>query len=207
MDVAAFYHDFDKHPGDRIRLFAALAEFVQPETVLYPGSYVDIAPSVFFDDVTYLDMDKRAARFFEQRDDVDQLVAAMRAGVGAESSFELRFIHSNYEDELPIDLASVDLLISLYAGFVSEHCSRYLKPGGHLFANNSHGDVSMADLDPGYEPVAVVKASADKYRVVHDDLAGHLNPTREDPTRESLHASGRGVAFEKKAYAYVLRRS
>ena len=206
MDVAAFYRDFDKHPGDRIRLFGALAEFISADTVMYPGSYVDIAPSVLFSDVTYVDMDKRAARFFSQEEDVLKLLNQMRHESGVGGAFDLRFIHSDYSHDLPVECDGVDLLVSLYAGFVSEHCSRYLKPGGYLFANNSHGDVSMANLDPSYELVAVMKSSGGRYRIVTNDLEGYLKPTREQPTVESLHASGRGVAFEKKAYAYLLRR-
>ena len=34
---------------------------------------------------------------------------------------------------------SVDLLISQYAGIISQPCKRYLKPGGYLLVNNSHG--------------------------------------------------------------------
>ena len=206
MDANSFYREFDKHPGDRIRLFGALAEFLPADAVMYPGSYVDVAPSVFFGDVTYVDMDKRAARFFSQEADVRKLINEMRSESGVDGAFDLRFIHSDYSHDLSVEPGSVDLLVSLYAGFVSEHCSRYLKRGGHLFANNSHGDVSMADLDPSYELVAVMKSSEGNYRIVTDDLEAFLNPTREQPTVESLHASGRGVAFEKKAFAYLLRR-
>ena len=51
----------DQHQGDRWRLFSAVAESLDASTVLYPGSYVDLAPSFVFDSVTYLDVDKRAA--------------------------------------------------------------------------------------------------------------------------------------------------
>ena len=53
----------NRHSGDRDRLFAAVAEAV-PEVseALYPGSYVDVAPSFVFDDVTYVDIDRRAER-------------------------------------------------------------------------------------------------------------------------------------------------
>ena len=46
---------------------------------------------------------------------------------------------------------SFDLLISQYAGFVSQHCKKYLKIGGILLVNNSHGDASMAKLDDDYK--------------------------------------------------------
>ena len=51
--------EHDRHEGDRWRLFRAVADFVAPRTVFYPGSYIDIAPSFVFDSVTYLDTDER----------------------------------------------------------------------------------------------------------------------------------------------------
>lgn len=48
----------DRHEGDRHRLFAAVADAVSARTVLYPGSFVDIAPSVVWPLVTYVDTDR-----------------------------------------------------------------------------------------------------------------------------------------------------
>ena len=82
MDVQKSYAAYDYHPGDRIRLFEAVAKHVDSGPVLYPGSYIDIAPSVFFDEVTYVDMDRRATRFFAEADQVAQLVARQRVAAG-----------------------------------------------------------------------------------------------------------------------------
>ena len=54
----------DQHQGDRSRLFSAVGKAIDAETVFYPGSYVDIAPSFVFGSVTYLDADKRTPGFF-----------------------------------------------------------------------------------------------------------------------------------------------
>lgn len=35
----------DRHTGDRMRLMAAVYSFVGDTPILYPGSFVDIAPS------------------------------------------------------------------------------------------------------------------------------------------------------------------
>jgi hypothetical protein len=61
----------NRHTGDRLRLFTAVADTVAAETVLYPGSFVAIAPSFVFPAVTYLDEDKRAARFFADSEGVE----------------------------------------------------------------------------------------------------------------------------------------
>ena len=46
------WREQDKHEGDRQRLFTAVSEAFPANRVLYVGSFVDIAPSFVFDDVT-----------------------------------------------------------------------------------------------------------------------------------------------------------
>ena len=208
-DVARFHAEFDYHTDDRVRLFDAASQFVDTEArVLYAGSYVDIAPSVWFDDVTYVDVDKRAPRFFAQTEAVDNLVASKRQSASGRSDTKpsIAFHHADYSGDLPIEDGSIDLLVSLYAGFISEHCSRYLRPGGLLLTNNSHGDASMATLDERFELVAVVTSSNGKYRVRTDNLDRYLQPKRgEAPTRDGLHATNRGIAYTTSPFAYIFR--
>lgn len=117
------------------------------------------------------------------------------------------FHPADYATELPVEDGSIDLLVSMYAGFISEHCSRYVRPGGHLVANNSHGDASMAMLDPGWQFVAAVVSRSGEYAVRSDGLDRYLVPKRGDPpTREQLHQTNRGVAFTTPAFAYVFQR-
>lgn len=209
-DVAKFHRDYDRHPDDRIRLFDAVSGHVTADRVLYPGSYVDIAPSVFYDEVIYVDVDRRTPRFFAQVEPVAELVAAKRRAIGrpTEPPPIIEFHHLDYNDPLPIAERSVDLLISLYAGFISEACAAYVKPGGHLLANPSHGDVAMADLDPGYELVAVVHSRDGAYVVDDRGLDRYLIPKKgERPTAEQLHDDGRGIAYTRPAFAYLFRRA
>lgn len=209
-DVAAFHADYDgRHPGDHVRLFASVAEGIGPSRVLYPGSYVDIAPSVLFDDVTYVDTDRRAARFFAQTEAVADLVRRERIATrdAPAGPATLRFHEADYRSALPVAVDSMDLLISLYAGFVSEHCTRYVASGGWLLANSSHGDVAMATLDPAYVLAAVVTSRAGRYRVRTDDLDRYLVPRRgHPPTVEQLHRTNRGIAYTRTAYAYLFRK-
>jgi hypothetical protein len=187
LDVETFYADYDRrHPADRIRLFAAVAEEIGPAAVLYPGSYIDIAPSVLFDDVTYVDTDRRAARFFAQADAVTGLVQRTRAATpGApRSTATIRFHRADYRSPLPIADGSAQLLVSLYAGFVSEHCARYLAPGGWLLANSSHGDVAMAALDPAYVLAAAITTGKGRYRVRTDHLDRYLSPKPSRPAAD-----------------------
>jgi hypothetical protein len=194
----------DRHVGDRQRLFTAVAETVDASKVLYPGSYVDLAPSFVWPSVTYVDIDRRAAQFFGDDDGVQQLL--IEHGVDA-VTHAVRFIGADYADTLCLDDGEFDLLISLYAGFISEHCTQYLRVGGTLLVNPSHGDAAMASIDPRYRLTAVITARSGRYSVTSRELDTYLQPKRDvDVTRESLHASGRGVAYTKSPFAYLFER-
>jgi len=102
---------------------------------------------------------------------------------------------------------SVGLLVSLYAGFVSEHCSRYLHPGGWLLVNPSHGDVAMASIDPRYRLAAVVNARSGDYSVTDRGLDSYLIPKRPiDVTPQLLHRKSRGIAYTRSPFAYLFQR-
>lgn len=209
-DVARFHADYDVHADDRIRLFRLLADTV-PSTarVLYPGSYVDIAPSVWFDDVTYVDTDKRAATFFDQTEAVDALIDQKRGVVGrpAGTAMSTQFLHLDYRTPLPVALESFGLLVSLYAGFVSEHCTDLLEAGGTLLVNPSHGDAAMASIDPRYRLSGVMLSTSGDYRVSIDDLDTYLVAKRPDTiTVDSLHDSGRGVGYTRSPFAYLFTK-
>ncbi len=205
IDVASVYSDFARHHGDRAPLFEALCRHIEPESVLYPGSNVDIAPSVAFDRVTYVDSDKGAKRFFSQAEAVKELIRSKRDDSSV--SFEVDFIAADYREPLDTPDGSVDLLVSLYAGFVTEHCGRCLASGGWLLVNNSHGDAGVVSLTPGYELIAVVDSRAGTYQVSTSRLDDHLVPKRGgEPSIESLHASGRGIAYTRSPFAYLFEK-
>ncbi len=202
--TAKLWAQQDRHPGDRWRLFRAVGAAVPARSVLYPGSYVDLAPSFVFPKVTYVDLDRRAARFFADAAGVRELIASHE---GSPADPELAFQHADYSSDLGLEPESFDLLVSLYAGFISEHCTRYLRRGGTLLVNPSHGDAAMASLDERYELAGVVTSRDGDYRVSTKDLDTYLVPRREAAvTRDSLHASGRGVAYTRSAFAYLFAR-
>ncbi|MBD8870063.1 methyltransferase domain-containing protein [Nocardioides donggukensis] len=194
---------YQRSIGDRSGLFAALARGWSPERALYPGSYLDLSPSTAIPSVTYVDTDRRAARFLTDRDAVRaELEGRALPGAG----LEVEFLHADYTHELELSPSSFDLLISLYAGPVWEHCGRYLRPGGLLLANTSHGDASLAALDPRLELVAVVQHRAGRYRLDDEDLGGHLVPKRpEAADPETIRRSGRGIAYTRTAFGYLFR--
>lgn len=197
------WEEQDRHPGDRLRLFTAVHETFEPRSALYPGSFADIAPSFVIDEVTYVDTDRRASQFFDDVGGVDELISSDGRGHGRG---RWRFVAADYRDDLPVADGSVDLLISLYAGFVSVHCTRYVRPGGLLLANTSHGDASIAALDDRYALAAVVQSRSGDYRLVTDGLERFLQPKNpEHATVEHIRETGRGIAYTRAAFAYVFR--
>jgi hypothetical protein len=195
----------DRPVGDRRRLVAAIADAVDADTVLYPGSYVDLAPSFVWPSVTYVDVDRRANQFFADEDGVRDLLS--EHGVDADRR-TIRFVHADYTSDLDLPETSFDLLISLYAGFVSEHCTHALRPGGFLLVNPSHGDAAMASLDARYQLHGVVVSTDQGYSVETDELETHLVPKRDvDVTIQLLHDTGRGVAYTRSPFAYVFQRT
>lgn len=201
--TAALWAQQDRHEGDRWRLFTAVASHVEASTVLYPGSYVDVAPSFVFESVTYVDIDKRAATFFSDTDGVREIVADH----GGAAEPHICFVHADYTSELDLPDERFDLLVSLYAGFISEHCTRHLRVGGTLLVNPSHGDVAMASIDPRYELAGIVNSRDGRYTIDSTDLDTYLVAEKPEPiTIEFLHASGRGVGYTRSPFAYLFTR-
>jgi len=191
------------HPGNRARLFSAVRDHSGAASALYPGSYVDIAASVVFPSVTYVDVDKRAARFFSDTAGVLEIIEN-EGGLPPES---VSFVHRDYTEDLDLDDESFDVLISLYAGFISESCTQQLRIGGVLLVNPSHGDAAMASIDRRYELTGVVLSGSGTYRIRSDALDTYLIPKAETTiTPEMLHERGRGIAYTKSPFAYLFTR-
>lgn len=203
MATRATWSQYRESIGDRSSLFAAVAAAVPVERALYPGSYVDLSPSTAIGSVTYVDTDARAARFFATA----ELVRAELAGrCSPGAGQEVRFLREDYTRPLDVPDGSVDLLISLFAGPVWEHTCRYLRPGGWLLANTSHGDASLAALDPSLRLVGVVQHRDERYRLVTDGLEEHLIPRRPDAAEaDRIRSTGRGIAYTRTAFAYLFQ--
>lgn len=191
--------------GDRSGLFAAVSKAWHPAKALYPGSYVDLSPSTAIPSVTYVDTDRRAARYFA---DTALVAAELEGRTLPGAGTEVTFLHMDYTRPLPIPAASFDLLISLYAGPVWEHCRPYLSPGGLFLANTSHGDASLAALDPALRLEAAVHQRDGEYRLDTGNLDTYLIPNRPSAANpEAIRREGRGIAYTRAAFAYVFRAS
>jgi len=201
LDLYEKYHL--SREDDRSGMFQILADNYSPENILYPGCFVHLTPSLFFSKATYVDMDKRAKEFFSN----ESVRVFIESNKLYSEPAQIIFHHQDYRDNMLLEEARYDLLISQYAGFVSMYCSRFLKLGGHLVVNNSHGDASLASLDPHYKLVSVIHRRGNHFRIHRDDLDLYLIPKKgSEITREALLASGRGVGYSRPAFAYIFER-
>ena len=100
-----------------------------------------------------------------------------------------------------------DLLISQYAGFISSVCKPYLRPGGYLLVNNSHGDAGMASIDDDFQLIAVVHRTKSKYRLSTTALDEYFIPKKPIiVTREVLLERKKGIGYTKPAGLYLFQK-
>lgn len=184
--------------GDRSELFNAIAHTWPIQRALYPGSYVDLSPSTAIPTVAYVDTDGRAAKYFADPERVQaELVGPTHPAAGTEVSF----LAADYTKPLPIADHSMDLVISLFAGPVWDHCRRYLRPGGWLLANTSHGDASLAALDSSLRLVGVAHHREGRYRLSTHHLDAYLIPKRpEAADPDQIRRTGRGIAYTRSSF-------
>ena len=186
--------------GDRVELVEAIARRFEIERALYAGSYVHITPSLVFPSVTYVDSDKRTRDFFSDASVLSFVTRRKRYPTPA----EVKSHFADYSTDFGGEDASFDLLISQFAGFVSQACKRYLKSGGYLLTNNSHGDASMAWADTDYQLIAAVTPSN---KIIETDLDQYFIPKKPvSTTAPAVRALGRGIGYTKPAPHYVFRR-
>ena len=134
-------------------------------------------------------------------------VLHLRAEHDGPSAPDIEFIHADYTAALDLPEQHFDLLVSLYAGFVSAHCTQHLDIGGTLLVNSSHGDAAMASIDPRYDLTGVVRSRPGDYWVDTTGLDAYLQPKKPVTiTADLLHATGRGIGYTKSPFAYLFTR-
>lgn len=197
------YHS--SREDERIGLFTALSKLYKIENVLYPGSHVHVTPSFVFPEAVYVDSYKPTEKFFAD----EEYVSLINSRKTYSAEPVVRFHLSDYANEFKEPEAYFDLLLSQYAGFISQACKKYLKVGGILVANNSHGDASMASLDEDYEFIGAYNRRSDtQYTIKTTDLDEYFVPKKSDivVSKDSLLTTMRGVGYTKSPTGYIFRR-
>lgn len=203
--MQTFIEEYDKYYSsrkfDRLGLFKLLNATYNIQKVLYLGSHIHITPSLVFPEVVYIDSYEK----FKQMIESQEASTFIQNNKQYQAIPKYTFIKQNYDDYLDIDI-DFDLLISQYAGFVSQAGKKHLKNGGILVANNSHGDATMAYLDRDFELIAVADQPRDKWRLSDKQLNDYL--VRKDGNVDSkteLLKTGKGPGYIKSASCYIFQ--
>ena len=207
MNLYEKYHI--SRSDERLQLFEILRAELGVESGLYPGCFVHVTPSFVIPRMVYVDSDARARRFFDD-ESAGTIVQKRKSYI---QSARIEFVQQDYAKPLPIEEGRIDLLISQYAGFVSESCARYLKPDGYLVANNSHGDAGLAHSDSRFELIAVINRRGETFSLKTGNLDQYFIaksqsvPTDRQARRHYLKNLGRGIGYTRSAADYVFRRN
>ena len=188
---------------EQVDLFRLLKNTYEIKRVIYPGSYIHISPSFIFQDVVYIDSDKDAIKFFQS----NKLIELVYERKEYNKDPKISFYGVDYRERKEELYFHFDLLISQYAGFISNTCKDYLRIGGYLLVNNSHGDAGLASIDEDYILISTVHKSRGKYRVSHTSLEKYFIPKRNiKVTKKLLFKTGKGVGYTKTAPLYIFQR-
>lgn len=203
MSAQKLYQNYVEKYGERLELFELLNNKFKIKNALYPGCALHITPSFFFPLTVYLDTYSKSKPFFQKGDLNDFIIKNKRY----DEIPVLRFYPSDYTKNIDEKDKTFDLLISQYAGFVSKYCKRYLKIGGILLVNNSHGDASMASIDKDYQFFGVINLRNLKYYYSEKNLDQYFIPKKEIQITEALlEKRQRGIGYKKTASLYLFTR-
>jgi hypothetical protein len=205
MNIPLLYKKYHVDKGHTsIGLFRELNKKFDIKNVFYPGSHVHITPSLIFSNVTYADSFRNTYKFFEDKETYDFI------NKNKEYSEEpnVRFYQQDYNKPFNNLGKEFDLVISQYAGFVGQATKHYLKKGGLLVCNDSHGDASMASLDTDFELMAVYRRKTDdKFSISEKNLIEYLQAKKgAPPTKEQLIMSMKGIAYSKSPSGYIFKK-
>ncbi len=190
--------------GDRTELFRVVDRQLHPRKVLYLGSYVDLSPSMTWSEVTYVDVDKRAQKFFA---DEKLVLQQLQSRNDKPKMPNVRFIHGDFNAGLPLSEQSFDLVVSLFSGPSLKPALRYLAPNGVLLTNNSHADSSLAILSDSLRPLGAILHRSGSYSVITEDIDEYFQfKSPSKVSQESLMTQGRGAALVRPSFAQLFKR-
>lgn len=190
------YQAYAEKIGNRKALYTAVAKKYHIQTALYPGSYIDIAPSLVIPDVTYVDNFKGTISFFGHMKDIADFVELNKE---YETPFRMGFEAQDYTKRL--FCKPVDLIISQYAGFVVQATKHLLKLGGIALCNDSHGDATLTNFDDDFAFIGIV----DSKQTIHTkNLIDYLEMPKGKPLDlERVLEKMQGPKYEVVAENYL----
>jgi hypothetical protein len=193
------YEEYVAKTGSRLRLYRMIAETYNIKSAIYPGSHIDIDPSLVIENVTYVDNFKGAIKFFKKREIVDEFLQANKE-YPQECYFN--FIPDDYNNNLDVD--DVDLIISQYAGFVGQATKKYLKVGGILLCNDSHGDATLARFDDDFKLIGTVDSSN---KISSTDLEKYfILPKSKEIDLNIVKSKMKGLKYTLNPTNYIFKK-
>lgn len=195
-------HDF------HFPLFSAVRELTRAKSVWYPGCHRHLTASLVFPEVHYQDCDRRVQPAFAS--DVLKYISAHKT---YSTKPRYTFTLGNYESKAPKDAGTVDLLLSLSAGLVSQSCTPTMRVDSYLLASDAHSDARLAYLSGMWDLVAVWKGG--DLSSSADDLAqcfrvkGTGKPISRAQVEESIQIGAvakRSFRLEHEHMFYLFRR-
>ena len=196
------YLEYVKSIGNRYELYKAVALAYDIKYAIYPGSHIDIAPSLVIPKVTYIDSFKGAISFFKDLESINEYIEKNKdyKEPSIISSFGV-----DYSSALNIEKS--DLIISQYAGFVGQATKKYLKKGGLLLCNNSHADATLANHDHDYKLIGVLKKIKNGYSVSTENLESYfILPKRKALDLEKIIKQMKGPKYVNQVDNYLFKK-
>ena len=96
------------------------------------------------------------------------------------------------------------MIISQYAGFVGQATKQYLKVGGILLCNDSHGDATLAKFDKDFEFVGIVDS---KNKIQDKKLEQYfILPKEKSIDFKSVKEKMKGPKYKLLAENYLFRK-
>jgi len=203
INIPALYQRFfvDKK-DERRNLFRTITELYNPQKGIYPGSFVHITPSFYLKEMTYIDSDRRMAKFFQD----ENVHSYIRHNKVYSENPIVRAFQSDFSSDLDIEKDFFDIMFSFYAGFISQTCKKYLKNKGLLLCNNSHGDGSIAYTDDEYELAAVILRDGENFSITTENLEEYfIKKDGSSIDKWSVLNRMKGEKYIREGYAYLFR--
>ena len=199
INIVNEFNTYKNSIGNRVDLYRSVAKTFHIYSALYPGSHIDIMPSFVIPDVTYIDNFKGTVKFFNEMETIHRFIDENKEYDG---ECKLNFIESDYKKSFEIE--PVDLIISQFAGFVGQETKRYLKEGGILLCNDSHGDATLAFSDEDYTFVGVIVSNN---KIETKNLDSYFKFARKRPIDiGKVKGTMKGPNYKVKAENYLFRK-
>lgn len=186
---------------ERLKLWKAVRQHMQPENVLYVGSSIHITPSFVFQNVTYVDPGTGARDFFQDLSAVKELI---RSQAIYRSDPYVAFLPDDIRTCTQLRPDSYELVITGYSGAIGRYCWPYLRANGHYLSNNHEGDVVDLLMMPDAQYGGYFAKDRGKYAFHSTSDASSILPP---PVSYKGHRTGQISYLENERYYLVKKRA